>query len=72
MGTRGSTMLDNALQRNYNGDMNHAEAVCVQCRQPLKKARVWQRFCSPRCRWQYWDAQHPRQRERKGDGELEK
>jgi hypothetical protein len=28
---------------------------CVVCGKTYEKMRVWQKFCSAICRWQYWD-----------------
>jgi hypothetical protein len=33
---------------------------CLNCKTQFPVKRKWQRFCSDKCRFIYWDKQHPR------------
>lgn len=33
---------------------------CKRCGASTKTKRSWQQYCSDRCRWQDWNARHPR------------
>ena len=35
---------------------------CEECEEEYEQKRKWQRFCSPRCRWIYFDKTNPRMR----------
>ena len=37
-----------------------SQPTCAHCGASFAPYRSWQRFCSPRCRWQAWDRGHPR------------
>lgn len=34
--------------------------VCASCNKPFKVIRKWQKFCSNKCRFIFWDKKHPR------------
>lgn len=33
---------------------------CEECKELFEANRKWQRFCSPRCRFDNWDKNNPR------------
>ena len=48
-------------QSKTEGDaMTQPQAKCAHCGAAFAPYRSWQRFCTPRCRWQAWDREHPR------------
>ena len=40
----------------------YPEQPCEFCGQLFQPSRAWHRFCRPECRWDGWDASHPRTR----------
>ena len=36
------------------------EKKCKFCGRGFIPKRYWQRFCSSKCRWRYWERNHPR------------
>jgi hypothetical protein len=43
-------------------DSQVAENACGHCGAKFRPKRLWQRFCSPACRFADWNDRNPRQR----------
>lgn len=33
--------------------------ICLQCGNEMKNARSNKKFCSTKCKWDYWKERHP-------------
>ncbi|KKN24712.1 hypothetical protein LCGC14_0892150 [marine sediment metagenome] len=52
------------------GLLRKVTGKCPQCGKRFNQKRTHQKFCSPRCRWISWDAQHPRTNKQEDGGVM--
>lgn len=45
---------------------------CKYCKKQFQPTRSWNFFCDPKCRWNFWDWDNPRQRNKEALKEANK